>query len=179
MSGPEPLDKIWKGKGWSDGERVTRVPQADGTYAEGMASLAYGWDANSGTFVKLKVDSSGNLVVSPGQPLTLTTNHWVSLASTNATVVKASSGQVYTYMCFNNGAVWAYVKLYDKVAVPVPASDTPRLVIGMPPGGGANLSVGQGIAFAAGIGFAITGGIADNDATAVNANQVVLNLLYQ
>jgi hypothetical protein len=179
MSGPEPLDRIWKGKGWSDGERVTRVPQVDGSYAEGTASLAYGWDPNTSTFVKLKVDSSGNLVVSSGSPLTLTTNHWVSAASTNPTVVKASSGQVFTYMAFNNGGAWAYLKLFDKVAVPVPGTDTPRLTIGLPPGGGANLTVQQGILFSAGIGFAITAGAADADTSAVNANQVVVNLLYQ
>jgi hypothetical protein len=173
----EALDKIWKGKGWSDGERVTRVPQADGSIAEGIASLAYAWDPNSNTYVKIKVDSNGGLVVS-STPLQLTTNHWVSAATTNPTVVKASSGQVYTYMAFNNGAAWAYLKLFDKIAAPTIGTDVPRLTIGLPPNGGANLTVANGIAFAAGIGFGITAGAADADASAVALNQVVVNLLY-
>ena len=62
MANIEALDKIWKGKGWSDGERVTRVAQTDGTIAEGMAALMYGWSSSSGTFTKLLVDPSGALV---------------------------------------------------------------------------------------------------------------------
>lgn len=179
MPNIEALDKIWKGKGWSDGERVTRVPQSDGSIAEGIAALAYGWDPNTNSFVKVKVGSDGSLVTSPGTPLTLTTNHWVSAATTNSTVVKNASGTVYTYMLFNTGSSMAFVKLYDKVAAPAVGTDTPRLTVGVPAGGGANLTVQQGISFAAGIGFAITANAADNDASAVALNQVVVNLLYQ
>ena len=60
----EPLDKHWKGKAWGDGERVTRVPQADGTIAEATASLAYGWNATSGQYQQLTIDpATGGLVV--------------------------------------------------------------------------------------------------------------------
>ena len=68
MANIEALDKIWKGKGWSDGERVTRVAQTDGTIAEGMAALMYGWSSSSGTFTKLLVDPSGALVASATAP---------------------------------------------------------------------------------------------------------------
>jgi hypothetical protein len=52
----EPLDKHWKGKAWSDGIPVTRVPQADGTVSEAQAALGYAWNANTGTYQKVPVD---------------------------------------------------------------------------------------------------------------------------
>jgi hypothetical protein len=54
----EALDRIWKGKAWSDGARVTRIPQSDGSYSEGVGALMYGWDATSGAFGKVPVDHS-------------------------------------------------------------------------------------------------------------------------
>jgi len=115
----------------------------------------------------------------PGlQAIPLSTNHWVSAASTNPTLVKASAGTVYTYMVFNNGTSWCYLKLYNKATAPVPGTDVPQLTVGVPPGGGANLTVDQGASFSTGIGFALTGAPADADTTAVAANQAVVNLLW-
>ena len=65
MPPSEPLDKHWKGKGWSDGNPVTRVPQADGSIAEGTAAMAYGWNGTSGAPQQLQVDpTTGALLVS-------------------------------------------------------------------------------------------------------------------
>jgi hypothetical protein len=69
MPNIEPLDGIWKGKAWSDGERVTRVAQTTGstggTVAEGVASLGYAWNPSTSTYVKIPVDpGTGGLLVS-------------------------------------------------------------------------------------------------------------------
>lgn len=65
MANTAKLGLIWKAIGWGDGEPVPRVTLPDGTKAEGMAALTYGYDG--AVFQKLLVDGSGNLkVVSAG-----------------------------------------------------------------------------------------------------------------
>lgn len=50
MANTQALDRIWKPKGWSDGEQVTRVTQSDGSIAEAFALLPYYW--NGAAYVK-------------------------------------------------------------------------------------------------------------------------------
>lgn len=98
----------------------------------------------------------------------------ISLATTNAAVVKASGGLVFGY-CFNNthATNWAYVKLFNKATAPVPGTDSPIMVIAIPPAGKAERSLPiSGVAFATGIGIAVTGAPALLDTTAVLAAQV-------
>lgn len=102
-----------------------------------------------------------------------TPGHVVSAASTNAAVIKSSAGQLGSIIAGNSGAGWAYVKFYDKATTPAPATDTPKWVVPLPPGGGACPPIPPGLKFTTGIGIAITGGSADNDATNVAAGQVV------
>lgn len=112
--------------------------------------------------------SSGVLSVQP--PLT-TPTHVVSAASTNATNVTSAAGWVKVSSFANNSATnWAYLKIYDKASAPVPGTDTPVALYPLPPNGGSN--PGDVIHISTGFGYAITGGIADSDATAVAANQV-------
>lgn len=96
-----------------------------------------------------------------------------SAASTNATSVKASAGQVGVIALTNSGAGWAYLKLYNKASAPTVGSDTPVHVVGLPPGGGQAQAIPAGLSFSLGIAYAITGGAANSDTTAVAANQVV------
>jgi len=67
MPNIEPLDKQWKGKAWSDGERVTRMAgtgQFAGTMQEAVASLTYGYNSSTGIYTKIPVDpATGNLLV--------------------------------------------------------------------------------------------------------------------
>ncbi len=102
----------------------------------------------------------------------------ISQASTNATLVKSASGRVYNAQLFNTAASARFVKLYDKTSAPTVGTDIPKLTWMVPAGGGAVIEAQNGISFAQGIALAITGAIADSDATAVALNDVVANLQY-
>ena len=55
-----------------------------------------------------------------------------SAATTNATNVKATAGNIYTINLSNNGAAAAYFKLYNKATAPTVGTDTPLDVITIP-----------------------------------------------
>ena len=105
----------------------------------------------------------------------------ISAASTNATSIKASAGQVYGWYITNVNAAVMFVKLYNKASSPTVGTDTPVLTLAIPgsvAGGGTTFSCPHGIAFATGIAMAITTGVANSDTGAVAANEVVVNLFY-
>lgn len=99
-------------------------------------------------------------------------------ATTNATSVKASAGELYAWYFTNSGSAWRYLKLYDKASAPTVGTDTPILTLGIPPGGGANCELFYGVSFTLGIAYAVTTGAADSDTTAPGANEVILHLFY-
>jgi hypothetical protein len=99
--------------------------------------------------------------------------------STNATNVKASAGQLYKVEAYNNSGTIAYLKIYDTAGTPTAGSGTPKKRIMVPASGGVALSYDNGDAFASGIGFTFTGGIADADATVVAASAYLVNMSYK
>lgn len=106
----------------------------------------------------------------------------ISAATTNATSVKASAGQVYSIIATNVNAAVRYLKLYNKSSAPTVGTDTPVQVYALPgatTGGGFTLSIPVGMEFTTGIAFAITTGVADSDTGAVAANEIVVNLTYK
>lgn len=150
----------------------------------------------TGTFA-VQAAQSGTWTVQPGN--TQNTTPWLvgdvpltsgglsvySLLQTSAAViaanVKGSAGQVYGVECFNVGAAAVYVRLYDKSSTPA-TTDTPLwrgVIPGNTAGAGFVKSWPQGLACANGIGVRVTGAIADNDATALAANQVIINMDYK
>lgn len=104
--------------------------------------------------------------------------HIMSAASTNATSVKGSAGSVGSITVGNNGATVAYLKLYNKATAPTVGTDTPVSTILIPVGGTVSIELGTAMRFATGIGYAITGGAAVADTTAVAASQVVGHINY-
>lgn len=107
-------------------------------------------------------------------------SHYISAATTNATNVKASAGDIGGIQAYNNSATVYYLKIYDKATAPTVGTDTPVKTIVIPAntsGAGSNISFASpGISCLNGISFAITGGIADADTTACAASAVVINL---
>lgn len=103
-------------------------------------------------------------------------------AAVIAANVKGSAGQVYGVECFNTGAAAVYVRLYNNTNNPPTTSDTPfwrGVIPGNTAGAGFVKSWPQGLAMGTGIGVRVTGAIADNDATALTANQVIINMDYK
>lgn len=105
----------------------------------------------------------------------------LAAGTTNATLVKAGPGSVGYILAVNVTGTVVFLKLYNKVSTPVPASDSALIVHTIPipantSGAGVALPVPAGINFSTGIGLAITANIADADNTAIAANSVVVNL---
>lgn len=107
--------------------------------------------------------------------------HRVSTADQNAANVKAAGGGILGGIIISNtNAAIRFLKLYDKATAPVPATDTPVYVV--PVGGNTSGAVTVvpfvEMPFVNGIGIAITGGVGDNDNTAIGANDCVVSFLY-
>jgi hypothetical protein len=99
-------------------------------------------------------------------------------ANQDEAAVKGSAGQVYGYALFNTTASARYVKLYN-LASGATSGSTPAIRIYLPPTGGANLSMENGLQFGTGICIRITTGAADSDSGACSANDVLGNVFYK
>jgi hypothetical protein len=105
-------------------------------------------------------------------------------ASTNATVVKASAGNVFKIVGVNANAAARYLKLYNKATSPTVGTDTPVWTFYLPPstvnGGQFELNFGSmPLYFATGIGYALTTAAADADTGALTlADVVAMNIGY-
>jgi hypothetical protein len=98
-----------------------------------------------------------------------------SAATTNATSLKASAGNVFSIYLINNSAAVKYFKLYNKASAPTVGTDTPVAVVGIPATGNNFVMDGSTWAplrFSTGIAYAITGAVTDADTTAVAVNDV-------
>lgn len=102
----------------------------------------------------------------------------LSAATTNATVVKASPGRVYVLQFVNNATTTRYIKFHDIATAPTVGTTAVYETIGIPAGGSRSINLTSGIYFASGIAYSITTNAADNDATAVAANDIVGAIHY-
>lgn len=108
----------------------------------------------------------------------LTTYHLVSAASTNATVVKGSAGQLYGYYIYNANASARKVAFHNTASTPT-AGASIFFSIMIPAGSGANVAFPSGISFSSGIAITTVTGIADSNNTAVAASDLLINLFYK
>lgn len=147
---------------------------AFGVYNDGISGLTSG----SQGAIRLTVDRKVYVAVGAAVSGGWTPYGLSSAASTNGTALKASPGQIGVLSMTNNGAAGAYVKFYNATSV-TPGSGTPIHRYFLPAGGGNNPALTGALAFSTGISFAVTGGAADTDTTAVLLNQVQVNIGYQ
>lgn len=137
---------------------------------------------NGSTYDRLRGDTVGLWAqLRAGTTGGLTPYKLLSAASTNATSLKASAGQLnYLHVTNRHASAIAYLKFYNKASAPTVGTDTPVQVYPIPPSyGGFNIALAPGLDFSTGIAFAITLGVADSDTAAVAANDVVVNLGYK
>ena len=107
-----------------------------------------------------------------------THHHLISAASVNATAVKASAGTINDIVLSNVSATVKFFKLYNKTTAPI-STDTPIRVIALQPNSTITVGCGTfGIRLTTGIAYQITGGIANNDTTAIGANEVIVGISY-
>jgi hypothetical protein len=108
--------------------------------------------------------------------------HIVSANTNNATVLKASSGQLYSIQVFNLNAAARYIKFYNKATTPDPTADTvikSILIPGNTAGAGVVISWPSGVAFATGIAYAVVTDVGDTGNTSVAANEIIVNIDYK
>ena len=106
--------------------------------------------------------------------------HFLSVGSTNSTLIVAGTRQIDSIAVINTTAALYYLKFYDKATAPTCGTDPVVISIPVPfgassSGGGIVLSFPSSSRFQNGIGFCLTGGIADNDTT-VAATGVVIDV---
>lgn len=102
----------------------------------------------------------------------------LSAASTNATLIKSTSGRVFGYHLTNNTASTKYVRLYNSTTAPTVGTTVPAAVIPIAPNSSVLVDHTIPMSFGTGISYSITGAFADLDATAVAAGDVVGHILW-
>jgi hypothetical protein len=136
---------------------------------------------NGVTVANASLPVAFNSTVAPAASATgaLTKARIMAAASTNATSVKATAGRLYEVHLCNVSAALKFVKFYNKATAPVVGTDIPAATYPIAANGGRLEIVSiNGISFATGIAYAITGAVTDADATAVATNDVVGEILY-
>lgn len=98
-------------------------------------------------------------------------------ANQDSTVVKGSAGVLYGIAATNSNAAARYLKVYNKATGPTSA-DTPVFTFYLPALGGISIPMPTGVDFSAGISLRMTTGVADNDANAVAANEIIASTIY-
>jgi len=105
----------------------------------------------------------------------------ISLGTTNANVVKASGGNLYSIVAIGLTSTVRFLKFYNKATAPTVGTDIPVMTIPVPAntqGAGIAIPFSMGVNFPLGISIAITAGPADNDVAVVGAGDVIINLTY-
>ena len=143
----------------------TPVGGTFGTLGYGMI----GRDVNSVTARAVRVGIFGDMYQEGGSA---TARLVSAAASTNATVVKASAGKVFTITGYNAAAALRYIKLYNKATAPTVGTDTPVFTYVLKATDSFQFTIPGGYQFASGIGFALTTGVADADTGALTAGDI-------
>ncbi len=96
--------------------------------------------------------------------------------------LKASAGTVYSIQASTIQSTPVYVKLYNASSAPTCGSGTPVARFMVPAaataanGAGTNIQFPVGVAFGTGIGYCVTGALADADTTAITAADTLVNI---
>jgi len=109
--------------------------------------------------------------------------HYFGNLSTNSVVVKAAPATLYDLEVFNRNLSARFIHLYDLARTPVPGTDVPVKTLMVPgdsggTGTGLVRSYPVGVAFRAGLAFALTTGMSDSDSGPISGGDLVLNLDY-
>lgn len=146
-----------------------------------MISLIGGGNKTTLENADIEIDLEVSLGVSTSGGTTLYKNIDVDESED---AVKATAGQVYWIHAINLSAAVLYLKLYNATVENVTVGTTvPDLTFPVPSNGGTDgagfvLPISSGIEFDTAITIAATTGVADNDAGAPGANEVIVNLGY-
>ena len=159
------------------GARFFRITQAN-TQASGTTTLvAY---ASQQATPKLYQSATVTGTVSANIVTTTGFNVFhslISAASTNATNVRTAASTIGTCVLTNTSASFKYVKFFNLAVAPTMGTSTPVIQFPVAPNSTLDVSTSfAGLRLAVGLSYAITGGSALLDTTAVAAGDVLVNL---
>jgi hypothetical protein len=103
--------------------------------------------------------------------------HYLSLATNNATLVKTGRTRIKILLPINTTSTVYYLHLYNLAVAPTCGTSAVAWTVPVPQatgaGAGAVIPIPDGLQFPLGLGFCLTGGIADNDNTSAAAGVVI------
>lgn len=137
--------------------------------------------AGTSTSVNEGASDAGTQRVAIGKDDSISTDSQISSAAVLSVAVRSSAGHLMTIEAFNSGTSPVYLRIYDQATAPA-SSDTPVRRYMIPGGTGAGGFIREylrGRKFTTGIGYRVTGAAADNDTTALAANQVMVNVDHE
>jgi hypothetical protein len=108
----------------------------------------------------------------------MTTFHLESAATTNATVIKNTPGQVYGWYIYNSNAAARKVALHNAATSPT-AGASIFFTLVIPATSAANVFSDVGIAFSTGIAITTVTGLPDANASPVAVDDLNINIFYQ
>jgi hypothetical protein len=120
----------------------------------------------------------GRVNVEPQTANGLSISHLVSAATTNATNVKASAGQLYGWFIYNSNAAARKVAFHNTAGTPTAGASVLFSIV-IPPTSAANVEFTNGLAFSTGIAFTTVTDLTDAGTTAVAASDLIINLFYK
>jgi hypothetical protein len=119
-----------------------------------------------------------SVTTSPGTSGGYSISHLVAAGTTNATVAKASAGQVFQINVFNAAATPRYLKFHNTASTPT-AGASVVYTVAIQAGLSRDITFPHGLAFSTGIAFTTVTGIADNNSSAVTASDLVIDIAYK
>lgn len=137
--------------------------------------------AGTTTSVNEGASDAGTQRVAIGKDDGIVTDSQISAAAVLSISVRASAGHLVRIEAFNSGTSPVFMRLYNQATAPA-STDTPVRRFMIPGGSGAAgfiMEYLRGRKFTTGIGYRVTGGAADNDTTALAANQVIVNVDHE
>jgi hypothetical protein len=121
---------------------------------------------------------AGRVNLDPQTANGLSIFHLVSAATTNATNVKASAGQVYGWYVYNSNAAARKLVFHNTAGTPTAGASVIFAIV-IPPSSAANVEFTMGLAFATGIAITTVTDLTDAGATAVGASDLIINVFYK
>lgn len=149
------------------------------TTVQGTVSVGLPGQGAATTAGSIPVNIASDQVVKvadqPGTPFRL-----ISAASINATVIKISPGTLLSIYATNTNAAARFVKVYDSAVPPDVSTMTPIFTFRVAAlTGSITYTPAGGVACVNGIAIIETALIGDTDATAVAANDIILQVTYR
>lgn len=148
-------------------------------YNLGMVKIWGQGESRTDMAIPVTIQNTATTTANEGTPQTPSASALTTAATTNATSVKTTAGNVYSIEVSNTTATQFFLKLYNKASAPTVGTDIPIATIPIPASSFQQFEFGRmGKRFTTGIAFAVTAGIAATDTAAVLAGSYV-NINYQ